>query len=360
MASIINASTSGAGGVITTADASGVLELQSAGTTMATISPSGFNLGSGTPSAQTALSPYTGFKNKIINGAMQVYQRGTTATNPGTTGSGSAYCTVDRYQIYRAGAVAGLISSVGLSGGPTGFPQFTRVERAAGNTATNIIFIGQAIESINCSDLPNQTVTLSFWARAGANYSSASNLLNPGIVSGTGTDGSIYNGFTGSTSVANTNVTLTTSWQQFTLSGTVPSNSAQVGIQIAYTPTGTAGAADYFDITGIQLEVGTSATSFEYRSIGQELALCERYGQQVSFNIYIGNTAGGFFWSNAINFQTSMRAAPTFGSLTGGGTANILSESIESITAQGCRITIQASGNNANAIGRTAFASAEL
>jgi hypothetical protein len=120
---------------------------------------------------------------------------------------------------------------------------------------------------------------------------------------------------------------------------------------------GTNGATFY--ITGVQLEKGSTATSFDYRPYGTELALCERYGQQIAANIYIG-TGSGFFWSVPINFQTTMRAAPTVGSFSGGSTGNISSNGAEDITAQGLRYTIFATSTNANAVGRTAFASAEL
>ena len=119
----------------------------------------------------------------------------------------------------------------------------------------------------------------------------------------------------------------------------------------------TSGATLY--ITGVQLEVGEQATPFEHRSYGDELARCERYGQQVSFNIYIGN-GSGFYHSTSINYQTTMRTAPTFGSLSGTSTSNVSQEIIENITAQGCRYTILATNSNAQAAGRTAFADAEL
>ena len=240
----------------------------------ATVGANGITFSDG--STQTAAaSPYV-LKNRIINGAMQIAQRATSATNVGTS-SATSYNTVDRFQIYRDGAATGCNPSQQSTGGPTGLPYFIRIQRVSGNTATNALNIAQSIESINCYDLAGQSVTLSFWARAGSNYSSISNQLAATIASGTGTDGNTYNGLTGFATTATTTITLTTSWQRFTLTGTVASNANQVAILIQSTPTGTAGTNDFYDITGVQLEQNTSATPFERRLYNQELANCQRY-----------------------------------------------------------------------------------
>ena len=263
-----------------------------------------------------AASPFV-LKNRIINGAMQIFQRSSTATNSGTSYSNS-YSTVDRYQIYRDGAVTGCNPSTGLSGGPTGLPYFARIQRASGNTATNPLNFAQTIESINCYDLAGQSVTLSFWARAGANYSSTSNSLVATIVSGTGTDGNLYNGLTGFAITANTTATLTTSWQRFTVTGTVASNANQVGMFMQSAPTGTAGANDYFDVTGVQLELGTSATPFERRLYGQELVNCQRYCEVVQpsglttfATIAIGQCGSSTIGTAVYYYQVAKRTQPT-------------------------------------------------
>ena len=81
----------------------------------------------------------------------------------------------------------------------------------------------------------------------------------------------------------------------------------------SYTPTGTAGAADYFSITGIQLEKGSAATSFEMRPYAVELQLCQRYcvylSQGESF-IGISNNDGMGVAAININLQTPMRIIP--------------------------------------------------
>jgi hypothetical protein len=272
-------------------------------------------------STQTAAaSPYV-LKNRIINGAMQIAQRATSATNVGTS-SATSYNTVDRFQIYRDGAATGCNPSQQSTGGPTGLPYFIRIQRVSGNTATNALNIAQSIESINCYDLAGQSVTLSFWARAGSNYSSTSNQLAATIVSGTGTNGNIYSGLTGFATTATTTITLTTSWQRFTLTGTVASNANQVGILIQSTPTGTAGTNDFYDITGVQLEQNTSATPFERRLYNQELANCQRYyetsysqGTAIATSTIASATlgVGGSVNDIAVSgvFKVTKRASPT-------------------------------------------------
>jgi hypothetical protein len=266
---------------------------------------------------------------------------------------------------------------------PAGFTNsllMTVTTADASLAATDLYDISQIIEGFNVADLgwgtaSAVTVTLSFWVRSSV----------------TGTFGGAFGNsavtrsypFTYTISAANT-------WEQKTItvagdtSGTWLTNNGiglrlYLGLGLGSTYSGTAGAwsgsffisatgatnlmatnGATFYITGVQLERGTAATAFEQRLYGTELALCERYGQTVAFNIYIGS-GGGFYWSTAINFQTSMRSAPTFGSLAGGSSGNISgSEIIENITAQGCRFTILASGNNAFSTAKVSFASAEL
>ena len=128
----------------------------------------------------------------------------------------------------------------------------------------------------------------------------------------------------GFTNLANVNQTFTTTsgWALYTLSNyTLPANLTQVGIYISYTPTGTAGTADYLDITGIQLERGPQATPFSRAggSIGGELALCQRYYFQEGLQPYdvtlgvgsiMSSTSAAFLWK----FPVIMRAQPSISS----------------------------------------------
>jgi hypothetical protein len=165
----------------------------------------------------------------------------------------------------------------------------------------------------------NKPVTLSFWAKAGANYSSASSALGVQWTTGTGTDQRVIDGYTGASNIVATNATLTTSWQRFSFTGTAASNTNEMGFLIYNTPVGTAGANDWFEITGVQVEFGSVATNFKRAGGGTiqgELAACQRYYYRqtpsgsfgwVAFGLASGTTGGAV----GTTFPTQMRVRPT-------------------------------------------------
>jgi hypothetical protein len=87
-----------------------------------------------------------------------------------------------------------------------------------------------------------------------------------------------------SSTVATGTFALTTSWQRFSISGTLPSNTNQMGFWLQSTPSGTAGASDYFEVAGVQVEEGSTATPFSRNanSLQGELAACQRYYQRIA------------------------------------------------------------------------------
>ena len=232
--------------------------------------------------AQAANLPNTfGFKNRIINGAMAINQR---VSSLGTNNTWNYF--VDRMWGFSGASTAATFSQIS-STGLAGFPNAARVQRTAANTGTSAIYTGQIVESNNLQDLQGQAVSISFWARAGANYSSASNALSVFLRTGTTADQgltALITGWAGS-SDQSTTITLTTSFQKFTVTAfTVGATAQELSVFFGYTPVGTAGANDYFDITGVQLEKGSTATSFDYRPFGTELALCQRYFETVGID----------------------------------------------------------------------------
>ena len=221
----------------------------------------------------------TGNRNAIINGGMDIWQRGTTS-------SASGYqFIVDRWTHLRAGSASG-ITVARFSSGLSGFQYCTRVQRDSGNTSTAALYFAQSFESASSLPYAGKTVTLSFYARSGANYSAASSTLRATIEYQASSESNYFYIGDGSGTVlaATTNASLTTNWTRYTATATLPSNATQIFTAFKFTPVGTAGANDYFEITGVQLEAGSTATPFEYRPIGQELSLCQRYYEQ-SFNI---------------------------------------------------------------------------
>jgi hypothetical protein len=214
--------------------------------------------------------------NPVLNSTFQVWQRGTSGVLGGT---GTTY-TADRWATYTASS--GTISRQ-VTGDTTNLPfiQYcARVQRNSGETATGTVGVWQSFESINSIPFAGKTVTISYYARKGANFSATSDLLSGFIISGTGTDQNLAStGFTGQATVATSNATLTTTWQRFTATGTVATNATQIGLRFSYASTGTAGANDYFEVTGVQVELGSIATPFRTNggTLAGELAACQRY-----------------------------------------------------------------------------------
>ena len=218
-------------------------------------------------------------RNMIINGGFDIWQRGT-SFNPvsATTTTGLNYAA-DRWQFLQATTSAAAFTQQAItSTDPAGYNYYTRVQRVAAATLVTPYTIQTSFESQNIQNIRGKYITLSFWARAGANYSATSGLLVSNIVTGTGTDNTLGN-FTTNTVNTTTNNSLTGSWKRFsvTTSAVIATTITQLGVSFAFTPVGTAGAADYYDITGVQLEVGTASSDFEFRDWAEELRRCLRY-----------------------------------------------------------------------------------
>jgi hypothetical protein len=261
--------------------------------------------------------------NPVLNSAFQIWQRGT--SNSGATGGG-AY-VADRWSGLLIGGVTQTNTySRQATGDTTNLPNIQyclRSQRTSGQTGTSTMYITQSFETVNSIPFAGKTVTLSFYARAGANYSSASNALSVNLASGTGTDQNLNGGFTGYSLPINSTATLTTTWQRFTFTGSVNAAATQLGIAIFYVPTGTAGAADFYEITGVQIDIGSVALPFRTYAgtIQGELAACQRYyytlvaGTNGTFG-----TAGYYSSSDVLGtvfYPVQMRTAPTFSAAAG-------------------------------------------
>lgn len=255
--------------------------------------------------------------NAIINGAFDIWQRGTAPT---WTANNTTNYQADRWLGFSV--ATGRTVTRQATGDTTNLPNIqyaARVQRTAANTATDGLQLWQILDTPTSVPFAGKTVTYSFYARAGANFSSGSNLLSSYLYSGTGTDQNpVYPGFTGQATAATVGATLTTTWQRFSISGTVASTATQLALQFAYNPVGTAGAADYFEVTGVQLEVGSTVTPFKRNanSIQGELAACQRYYQRISgTSSTVSSLVGTAYSSTAGVFpfplKSSMRVTPT-------------------------------------------------
>ena len=275
--------------------------------------------------------PLAGTRNRIINGDMRIDQRNASG---GITPANFQY-TVDRWRanLTQAGKFTTQQNSGSVTP-PVGHINYLGVisTSAYSVVASDVFALNQAVEGLNVSDLGwgaagAQSVTLSFWVRSsltgtfgGAFQNSAQNRSYP---------------FTYTVSAANT-------WEQKTItiagdtSGTWLTTT-DVGINLffslgagttfsgaagswsgsnffsatgATSVVGTNGATFY--ITGVQLEPGTVATPFERRTIGQELALCQRYFERGN-GILLAAFSGGTFGGGITNYQfkATKRVTPT-------------------------------------------------
>ena len=232
-----------------------------------------------------SVAQYYSFKNRIINGGMVIDQRNAGAAQSATTSN--VYC-VDRWAFAAGGTTSGTLTAQRIATNSPGSAQYAiRLARTTG-TYTNSLVITQVIETVNCYDLAGQTITISFQARKGSAYSAG---LTVTAITGTGADqgvnGATSGSWTGWATAGSTNVgaSLTTNFQQFSFSLTLGASVQEIAVYISTTAfAGTGSANDYIDITGVQLEKGVTATSFDYRPYGTELQLCQRYYEK-SFEI---------------------------------------------------------------------------
>ena len=224
----------------------------------------------------TTLSVSAG-KNSVINGGFDIWQRGTSFSLAAS--SGLTY-VADRYTTQTNASQACTVSRQ-LTGDTTNLPfiQYClRYQRNSGQTGVARQYLVNSFETVNTIPFVGRTVTLSYYARRGANYSAASNILEASLFTGTGTDQNAFV-YTGSAQIGATNATLTTTWQRFSLTVAIPTTVTELAPTFSWVPVGTAGAADYFEVTGVQLELGSVPTSFSRAggTIQGELAACQRY-----------------------------------------------------------------------------------
>jgi hypothetical protein len=301
-----------------------------------TIAVSGSNITFNDNSVQNTAATGFGFKNRLINGAMVIDQRNAGAeVNPAVS---SAYY-LDRWNVlstqtskFKIGQNAGPVTP------PSGHTNYLGITSlfAYSVVSSDVFEVRQNIEGLNVSDLAWGTasaasVTLSFWVRSsltgtfgGALQNSAYNYTYP---------------FTFLISAANT-------WEQKTITVAGPTSGTWLttngiglrvvfGLGVGSTYSGTAGAwaaTEYhsatgatsvvgtngatFYITGVQLEKGSTATSFDYRPNGTELALCQRYYYKIKAS-GAGNSFGSAWAASSTlgfvltQFPVVMRDVPS-------------------------------------------------
>jgi hypothetical protein len=268
-------------------------------------------------------------KNRIINGAMVIDQRN--AGNIQTIGSSYS---IDRWKADRVASGGAVLTGQQVSDAPTGFNnsyKFT-VTTAGAPAASDYFQWAQYIEGYNMADLGWGTVnakpaTLSFWAK-----SSLSATFSVGLRDG---------GFAYSYVIPFTTSTPGT-WQFFSFTITPPtvgtfSTTNGYGLDIHFCPgvgstVGTTNTNTWFSgnvigytssgilanngatlqIAGVQLEKGSTATSFDYRPYGTELALCQRYfTKNTGYSSVVGSRYGPSKVYATYSLPATMRTTPS-------------------------------------------------
>ena len=280
---------------------------------------------------QTSTLSVAAGKNSAINGGMDIWQRGTSIA--GTTGS---VYTADRWAL-NTGGNAGRTVSRQVTGDTTNLPSIqycARIQRNSGQTNTAFARFYNMYETTNLIPLAGRTVTFSWYARKSSTFSGTQIIYS--MQYGTGTDQNYFSGYTGSTSIVYASTVPTTTWVRYTTTQTIPATATELAIGFEVDWSGTAGANDYVEITGVQLEVGAYATTFSRAggTMAGELLACQRYFEK---SILQGSTPGangnvGELWfPNAsiannetwqlVRFSVTKRTSPTVTTYSYAGTS---------------------------------------
>jgi len=270
-----------------------------------------------TTASTSAITSNTGFRNRIINGEFGVAQRGTSFVSGAN--DDDSY-NLDRWYVLSDGNDAVDITQE-TSTVPTN--QLTAIALDV-ETANKKFGIAQIIEQKNCIGLIGGNVTLSFKAKVSSTtkldnvkaavvaWSGTADTVTSDIISAWGAEG------TNPTLIANAtfentpaNLSVTTSYATYTLTANVDTASSKNLIVFIWSDVTDTTAGDFLYITDVQLEAGSTATEFERRPIGTELALCQRYFSKLDNTSVLPvttntGTSRGFF-----KLPVTMRDIPT-------------------------------------------------
>jgi hypothetical protein len=200
-------------------------------------------------------------KNMITNGNMSLFQHAVSYTSAAVS---SGYFGADYFWYLFAGGIGWTFQRITGTDAPEGLSHYIRCQRIAGSTNTGTTALGYDFLTQDGKYLGGRTVTLSFYYRAGANWSAG----GPQVLffTGTGTDQSRrLVVMTGEVITGNFMSAPTTSWQRHTLTIPCPADTNEATFYIVWSHSAVAsGAADYVEFTGFQLEEGSYPTPFEF------------------------------------------------------------------------------------------------
>jgi hypothetical protein len=318
-------------------------------------------LGSGC--APLAFNPLANFRNLIDGGDFSInpFQRNI----PGLASGGVIAAPIsttpayfaDRFFAAGSAATAILMAAV-ADASIAGFSQDLKISRQPGNASLATINVGQALETFDSLRCQGQTVTLSFWAKAGAAYSGGA--LTAQVIAGSGVNQSAASLVAGTWASASPVVSaaqaLTSSMTRYQFTGAVPATATQLAILLSFTPTGTAGADDSVSINGVQLEIGAHASPFEHIDAQVTLEVCQRYAWAIpepAAGVVIGAGANTGASAQLFYIATPVQLlkAPTVTAAAGAFKTNQAGTATATTIAPGATHTPNAISINGNSAG---------
>lgn len=284
-----------------------------------------------------------GVENLIINGDMRVAQRGTSHTTEG-------YGSLDRYYLALSGASGVTMSQQSFSTSDRNSLGFEKYLKLAVTTANNNCGIYHKIEASNAVSLIGQQATYSFWAK-GTNPAGGSLAIQPQWYNNSSGGGD--NGVTQS-------LTMTSTWTRYSFTFDVPTpanttidNNAYLTFPIVQPNGDTSTTAWELNLTGLQLEVGSSMSDFQHEDFGTTLEKCQRFYVAVT-STYVGDfmpfCSTTSQTGHRVSWVQTMRAAPTVPTVavrnaSSGSTSTV---SASYVGVDGCTIFNDSSASGGN------------
>lgn len=333
----------------------------------------------------TQSQPGNNPENAIVGGdaSTNLFQRGSTVTlaSPAT----AAY-TADRW--FGWGGTNTPVTVATSTDAPSNFSASFKITKASGAGVVQVCF-AQEIETVNSYRFQSQVLEVDFHAKALAGFSAVSSNLAVYVLTGTGTDEGSANAafsinagggsatpWTGATLRGGTTgylIPINTTWTRYGVAVPIPATETEITVALCYTPVGSGGATDGFELAGIQATPNASlatlagtaggilsandarAKAFLRRPAGAETSLQQRYTYTVKEPAAItdfvvaGQAVTTTVVKHMVQFPVTMRAAPTTSVTTGTFGSTIAAGTIAST----CTVTATASSNTTVAGGLT-------
>jgi len=227
-------------------------------------------------------------ESPVINGAFDLWRRGATSFV-----SGAIQFTADRWKFVRGSAAAGATLSR-----QTGFNDArysARLQRDNGNSGVEPLYFCQQIPTQDCFQYQGADFFVGVDIRKGANFSAADGILTVRVFTGTGADETVNvaTGFATGNVTQDKTIAPTTTGERFVVGPfAIASGATEIAYEVTFTPVGTAGAADYVELTRVSAGFLATAQDYVDRPLQQEVALAEFFYRRVGRDL-IGR------WSSA-------------------------------------------------------------